>query len=88
MLGMFKDPKKMATLIIAGMGKDGESKSYDREIGNAEKSEGDFDSIANDILNAIESKNSKDLSMCLKSFFNNIESRLSLPKEEESEEME
>ncbi len=86
MLGMFKDPKKVSAIIISRMGKGEKPESYERENGNAEKSDTDFDMLADEMINCMENKDSGGLSSCLKSLFLNIESRLK--KEEEMPEME
>jgi hypothetical protein len=82
MLGMFKDPKKVSAIIISRMGKSEKPESYERENGNAEKSETDFDMLADQMINCMENKDSGGLSACFKSLFLNIESRL-----KEKEEM-
>lgn len=96
MLGMLGNPKKVASLIIAGMSKDGagNDKSYSKKVNGTEKSSEDFTMIADDMVNCIENKDREGLASCIKSLLSALESRLAnkgeednMMEDEDSEEM-
>lgn len=91
MLGMMGNPKKVATLIIAGMSKDKDGKDkgeYNKKLEGTEKSDDDFSTIADEMMNALQEGDKSRLASCLKSMFYNMESRLENKGEEVSPEEE
>lgn len=83
---MLGNPKKVASLIIAGISKDKEGKpgeSYNKKLEGTEKSDEDFGLVADEMINALQDGDKERLASCLKSLFYNMESRM-MNKGEES----
>ncbi len=87
MLGMLGNPKKVASIIIASGSKDEAGNRY-KEVSGEQKSEDDFDMIAEEMASCIENKDKAGLASCLKSFLYSLESRLGKGEESESEDSE